>query len=99
MKDFDLSTEIEMHRAIHVLGFSTDDIDKILMEFDRSQLSDREGLGLLIRQLTDRAVVYKGLFDYVRLKGFTLSKHEQKELEDTLREKIPDYKPTDFKLT
>lgn len=99
MKNFDLSTEIELRRMSHIMGFSTDDINKILMEFDRSQLSPREGLGLLIRQLTDRAVTYKGLFDYIRFKGYTLSKPEQKEVEDTLKEKIPDYKPTDFQLS
>lgn len=99
MNDFDLSTEIEMHRAVHEMGFSTDDIDKILRKFDRSQLSDQEGLGLLIRQLTDRAAVYKGLFDYVRMKGFTLSEKDRREVENTLREKIPDYEPTDFERT
>jgi hypothetical protein len=54
-----------------------------------------EFLGASADSLKESLVIYKTLLDWVRSKSWRLSPQEIDEIESAIREKLPNYVPTD----
>jgi hypothetical protein len=56
-----------------------------------------EFLGATTDAWKDSAIIYKTLFDWIRSKAWHLSAQEIEDIESAIRDKLPNYRPTNFK--